>query len=309
MKSPTKMKNVTSKINLKLDSNLNPKSDCNSISGSNLALKLNLVSKLNLKTLLSFWFAGLWVLLLSLGLQANQITKVNGAKVLIQLSDLEVLAQDEVYAVDDEGKKKALLRIDRVRGDRVTADVIKGKVKVGFYIESKGVSSISSGSQAVSKNRMGILLGMAQNNMSVQIRSTSYELTGMGLLLSGYFDLAFTQNIFARGKAGIKQFTAAQNSAQASFDYLNLEGSLHYRLGSIFWLGAGGAFLFTLNKSSSVPGLDISASTNSYFSGQLGADFKLASGSVIPISFDYAMYPAGAGVSASSLMLRAGYGW
>lgn len=244
---------------------------------------------------------------------ANQISKVSGAKALIDISDLDLKSGQEVYAVDDKGKKKAILRIDKIRGERATANIIKGKAKSGFYIELKERVSSSSrssdygSSRATSDSRLGLLIGITQNAMAIKLSSASYNLSGSGMTVSGFWDIPLSEGIFARGKAGIKQFTSASGTSKANFQYLGLEGSLNFKLGSTFWLGGGGAFLFSLAKDSNVVGLDISASTNSFFFGGVGANLRLGRSAIIPISIDYAMYPSGTGVSASSLLLRAGY--
>lgn len=244
---------------------------------------------------------------------ANQITKVSGAKVLIQVTDLDVKSGQDVYALDESGKKKAILRIDKIRGDRATANIIKGKAKSGYYVEvkSKGGGGSARVDQdrdsSIKDSRLGLLLGITQNTMNVNLSSASYNLSGSAMVVAGFWDIPLSEGLFARGKVGVKQFSTQMGSIKAEFQYLGLEGSLNFKLGNTFWLGGGGAFLFSMSKSSNVPGLDVSAATNSFFFGGLGANFRLGRSSTIPVSLDYAMYPSGTGVSASAILIRAGY--
>lgn len=253
------------------------------------------------------------LLMFSEAIFANQISKVSGAKALIDVSDLDLKSGQEVYAVDEGGKKKALLRIDKIRGARATANIIKGKAKSGFYIEAKSAGSAGPKSSSYSRrrsstdSRLGLLMGLTQNTMSVKLSAATYNLAGSAFAVAGFWDIPLSEGMFARGKAGIKQFSTESGAIKAEFQYLGLEGSLNFKLGSTFWLGGGGAFLFSLAKASSVPGLDISAATNSFFFGGLGANLRIGESSVIPVSIDYAMYPSGTGVSASAILLRAGY--
>jgi hypothetical protein len=133
--------------------------------------------------------------------------------------------------------------------------------------------------------------------------------SGSSFALSGMIDLPISKSVSIRGKTGLNQYSVGQGSSTASFLYLGFEGGLNWNLSKSFWIGGGGAFLLTMSKSSNIVGLSANPSTNSFFFAGLGSNIAMGRGRYIPISIDYALFPGGAGISANSLILRAGYAW
>jgi hypothetical protein len=255
------------------------------------------------------WFI-VTLLLWSLGLWGQEIAKVKGQQVLIRGGDFS--EGEQLYVYNDSGKKAGLLEVTKVQGERIIAKILKGKAQPGWSVSAKEDSSKSKSSSSAGKpirKKWGVLGGLAQNQMSIKLAGTTTDYAGSSFHAMGFFDIPFSTNLVMRGKGGIYQFTVQKNSAGASFNYLGLEGSLQYYLGNSFWLGGGGAFLLTASKSSNIPGLDASSSTNSYFFGGVGFDWRLGKNTVLPLALDYAMFPGSSGVSASSMIIRAGYSW
>jgi hypothetical protein len=251
---------------------------------------------------------------LTLFADASQIDKVNGKKVFIMMSEETFKVGDKVYALGEDGKRKALLTITKVRGEKAQADVIKGKVKPGMSVTSGGGGGDKSSSKSkVSSERssgrkMGVIGGISQNSMTISTGGSSANYNGSSFALSGMLDIPISQVFTIRGKAGLNQFSVAQGSIGASFSYIGFEGGINWNINKSFWLGGGGAFLLTVSKSSNIPSLASSAATNSFFFLGAGSNISIGRNNYIPLSIDYALYPGG-GVTANSLILRAGYAW
>lgn len=253
------------------------------------------------------------LIFLTLFAEASQIEKVKGKKVLIGIDQETFEVGDKIFALDDNGKRKAALKIIKVQGSKAQATVEKGRVTPGMAVTlgggGRGSQSGAAGARKSSGKRMGIIGGLSQNTMTISAGGSSSSFSGMSFAVAGMVDLPLSQKITLRGKAGANQFSVAKDGVGAAFTYLGFEGGLNLNLTKSFWVGGGGAFLLTASKSSNIPGLDASASTNSFFFAGLGANISIGRNRYIPISFDYALYPGGAGVAANSLLIRAGYAW
>ena len=42
---------------------------------------------------------------------------------------------------------------------------------------------------------------------------------------------------------------------------------------------------------------------------EVGADFAMGGGAIMPVAFEYAIFPGSTTVKAQSMLLKAGYGW
>ena len=79
---------------------------------------------------------------------AQEIVQLKGTKALINLSGLEASAGTEFFAVDSGGKKRAILKVRQVKGDRAIADVIKGSAKTGQSVQVRGGAAAAAPSEA-----------------------------------------------------------------------------------------------------------------------------------------------------------------
>ncbi len=260
----------------------------------------------------SFIFLAIFMLP-TLGFSA-QIQKVSGKKVLILLEGDEFAVEDKVFAFNEAGKKKAILIITQVKGSKAIAKVLKGNPEVDMQVGGDDFSAEKSDRRSGSgrrknlKLKVGVIGGISNNSMSIKVTSVSATYSGMSFALSGFADYSLSSHLKIRGKGGLHQFTIEGQGSSASFSYLSFEGGLNYYLSPQFWLGGGASYLLAASKSSNISVLDSGASTNNLFFIGAGYDISLKQG-FIPISFEYGIFPEGAGVSASSILIRAGYGW
>ena len=286
---------------------------------------------------------------------AQEIIQLKGTKALINLSGTEAAAGTEFFALDSGGKKRALLKIRQVKGDRAIAEVIKGSAQTGQSLQVRGAAAAapaearvqdvpsedgaSSGGEDRAKRprgflgqflkrgtATGVLAGLAQNSMSLTGKGGGFteELTlaGNSFNVMGFYDYDLSKSFTIRTKVGIETFDvkgSAKNAAvcnnstacDVGFTYLSGEASAHFNFmtgKTRAWAGAGLAFLFAATKKSTVANLDTSTATNNMILLGGGADFSVGSGRFIPVSFEHGIFPAST-VKASSMLLRAGYGW
>lgn len=202
-------------------------------------------------------------------LLAQEVSQIKGSKVLLKMNGMLAEAGDEFYAIDNQGKKKAILKIRQVKGDKAIAEVIKGQAQAGFSIQSKSVSAskqTESNDESSSDNRKsqrasrprgfwgkilkrntqaGVLGGLSQNTMSLTAKSGSSSeditMTGMSYTLEGFYDMDLSPMFTARLKAGLVNFEAKSStsiaavcsnssSCDAKFGYLAGEASGHFNI-------------------------------------------------------------------------------
>ena len=289
-----------------------------------------------------------FLILVGLSVQAGDITQVKNGKALLNLDAGEGQVGSEFFAVDSAGKKKAILRIKQVKGNKAIADVLKGTAESGMTLKARaaGGATSSGGTGAATggddhaarpKGFMsgmlkhgtaaGFMAGMAQNTMSLTAKgsgiSEDISLAGNSFNIVGMYDYDLTSLFTLDIKAGLETFTTkgtAKNavvcnnstSCEVGFNYLSAEGNIHVNVvngKTRVWVSGGLAFLVAMSKNSTVSNLDTSNSTNQMLLLGLGADIGLSKGSFVPVSFEYGLFPGSTSVKATSMILRAGYGW
>ena len=275
------------------------------------------------------------VVLIPLVAIGAEVLQVKGSKVLLNIGGTDASPGSEFFALDGNGKKRAILRVKQVKGEKAIGELVKGKVEPGMSLKQKGSASASSDSGS-SNSRVqdvnepeerskrprgfmgsflkrgtgiGFMGGIAQNTMSLTAKNAG---------ISQDFSPVFT----VRGNGGIETFNASGTTSNSvlcggttcsvAFTYLAFEGHAHYNFmtgPTRAWVGAGFDFLLTASKSSSIANLDTSSATNQMMDVEVGADFGLGGGAVVPVAFEYAIFPGSTTVKASSMLLKAGYGW
>lgn len=270
------------------------------------------------------------------------ISKVNGKKALILLEGLSVSPGTELFALNAEQKRKAVIRITQVRGDKAIGDVTTGAAQPGMVLIMKGSSApapsvVPSYSDSGSRrdrdflNRRqftkgwGILGGMAMSNMGFTARNSistaDLALSGNSFNLKGIYDHSMSPSFTVRGATGLETLSVTGSSAGSAFcggsescslsiNYITFEGTAQYNLmnsGTRFWVGAGFAFLLAMSKNTNISTLEVAGTNQVMFFGT-GADIAIGKKNYIPITVEYGLYPF-AGVKLNGIYARAGYGW
>jgi len=323
---------------------------------NSLRFALSRINKTFLSLLLAQVLTGSWAL-------AAEISQIKGNKALLNIQAEEIQEGTDFYAVDSNGKKKAILHVTKVRGTKAIADILKGTAEPGQSLRPRPqqASSAAPGNAPTARSEptptkssdndpdrnarprgfwgtllhrgtaVGIMGGIAQDTMSLTGAATvnnvpytdSLSLKGNSYNLMGFYDMDMTPSWTIDLKGGVETFTANGSTSQTpvcsnstgcsvSFTYLSGEANLRYnylKAKTKAWVGLGGAFMLAVAKSSSVSNLNTNSATNQMILFGTGADFSLGHGSFIPVSFEYGMFPGSSTVTASTMVLRAGYGW
>jgi hypothetical protein len=276
----------------------------------------------------------------STGLFAAEVTKVKGTNALIDLKGDTAAPGDAFFSISSDGKRRGILQITKVKGDKAIGKITKGKVDVGMTLEhkaggggaaaptqakhKKGGKS-SDGGGGTSRSYWGGLVGYSRDTMSVQVNSFTNPGTVVGTAaLSGsafsamaMFDYELFPQIWFRGLGGLEGFSVSGSSicgagnaqaCNASIYYISMDflGRYVFSTGDIRpWLGGGLALMFPASKSATA--LDSASISNTsviQFGG--GVDWFVSPTMYIPISVEYGMLPKSNEVDATWIELRVG---
>ncbi|MFN7824821.1 MAG: outer membrane beta-barrel protein [Pseudobdellovibrionaceae bacterium] len=200
--------------------------------------------------------------------QAASVTQVKGTKILLELEDeQELTPNQEVFIIDENGKRIGLVKIRQVRGGKAIGEVTKGRAVVGGITQPRSnpgsaqkaaparsrnerSSDESEDTSVSSKKKLsgGFLLGYGSNSMSFTAQRTSPNVSanvnfkGTTIGLKGFADYHWSKSISFRAAASYEPFevkgTAQSGSTnicspdtpncKVSFTYLGLEGAAQY---------------------------------------------------------------------------------
>jgi hypothetical protein len=287
----------------------------------------------------------LFFLFLSSQAFAATVSQVKGNRLLVQLDGLEIAVDSEFFILTPEGKRVGLAKVKAVKGERAVADLLKGRAQIGFSVQVRSAAAgtakkASEGTDVKSNDRKGmavkskpknvggVLFGLANNSMSLtaQYGTTKSDLSmkDSGFLVKGFYDYSLTKDFVARLGAGLQMFSVkgstttnicengASTSCEVAFTYLAAEAVAQYYFsdGSFRpWGGLGYHFLIAATKKNNIPNLSSDTSTNQMISFGAGFDYWMSKDSFIPFSFHYGMFPGSSNVSASAMIIQAGYGF
>jgi outer membrane protein W len=274
---------------------------------------------------------------------AAQVTAVKGKRVLINLEGEPAITGDIFFLLDSGGKRKAVVKIVKVQGNRALAVLGKGAAQPGYtlkYRPKPGASktaqsnnatkstSETSSTAGTSQMYWGVIGGFSQNAMDVELKDTlgnargSASLSGSGYSLKGLFDYGLFDAIWFRGLFGIEQFNASgpancgdappySQTCTAEIMYLSLDlwGRYLFSQESFRpWLGGGFSMMFPLSESTTA--LNPSSVTNtSVMALGAGVDWFTSPTFFVPISVEYGLLPSSDTVSANTIAIRAGAGF
>lgn len=288
-----------------------------------------------------------WIfLLIALGLlfnsqsYAQSVSTVKGSKVLVELGSMDLNPGDRVFALDEEGRRKALLEILQSRDGKAVAKIVKGSPQVGYTLApAKKAPARASSRKAAppeetqsyvprkSGQAWGLTAAVMMNTMKISSydqggTSYSFDMTGTNFGVGGFYDYPLTREFFVRAHGTFEMFdvqkkypTAICNDLRttdcnANFMQLGAYGSLNYVFSPApyrFWAGGGGGVLLYASKESTV------VDTNKLFFNTVlmaatGIDFFSSNRTTFfPVAFEYQMIPSKE-AAVTSLVLRAGWG-
>jgi len=279
------------------------------------------------------------LLLLSPGAFAVEVLKVKGQKALIS-AEGDLVAAGQTYFAVEGGKKKALIQIVKLKGDKAIGKILKGNASPGMKMELQSGGGSETRASRPGRRResrdseprhsrayWGAIFGYAMDSMSVNIYSTGAsrnllgktDMTGSGFAAAALFDYEVFPQVWFRGTAGMEQFNTASNdtscgtanneACKANIMYLgaNLVGRYVFSNGKIRpWGGLGLTLLFPSSKTSTA--LDQSSiGTTNAITPQAGIDFFVSPTMYIPLSAEYGLMPDSTDVKAHWIAFRAGF--
>lgn len=264
----------------------------------------------------------LTLFLVSFQAHAAKITVVKNNKVLIDLEGDIINVGDRFFAINEDGKRKALLTIKQAKGNKALAVIEKGKASEGFVLEAYTEHS-GGGRHSKDNAAWGFSGGYSMNNMTVKPASTSVSMKGTSFNLLGFYQMTLDKNISVKVLGGYQTLVAngtadsaicnGSSDCSVNLTYLGFDALVRYsfykKKNLDIWAGAGLGFLFAVSKSSNI--LDTSKVTsNQALLASFGVDYPLnKKGHFIPVQFDYALFPNNSTSSASQMILSVGYGW
>jgi hypothetical protein len=240
-----------------------------------------------------------------------EISKVKDSQVLIV--DFEGNVGSEFYAIDGNGKKKAVIHIDKAKGGRAIGKITKGKAAVGYTLIARtgGGSSGGKGKKTGKPGAVaiGAIFGYSMDSMSVPVLSNTISLSGSGFSIKGAADITFSESIAVRLLAGYETFSAKNASWSTEISYVTLDALGRYLLmpQSTFslWLGAGMGFAIPFSKSTNVLQED-SIATSTLLYVATGFDLKAGKTMYFPVQVDYAMFLPASDVKTTIIAVRGG---
>ncbi len=242
-----------------------------------------------------------------------EVSKVKGSQVLIVDFDGSVGA--EYYAVDGNGKKKAIITVNKAKGGKAIGEITKGKAAVGYTLieRSKGSSagprrSSKSGGRRSAIN-IGVLGGFSMDSMEVPTTAGTQSMTGSGFSVKGAADYAFTPSLGIRLMGGYESFSVKNSTFETKINYVTIDALARYIFMPDFmfapWFGAGIGFAIPFSKTTNILQEDsIATSTLLYVAG--GFDFRLGGNWYIPFQVDYSMFLPASDVKTSIIGIRTG---
>lgn len=277
------------------------------------------------------------ILFVSLLTHAQTITNVKGSKVLLEIGSEDWGSGDQIYALDEQGKKRGLIQIRQIKGNKAVGEITKGSAAQGMVLKL-AKRSAGGGSQSMettssapirsmrTKGAWGFTASLMMNTMSISNfvqngQSYSFKMEGMNFGGGLFYDYPLTNKWFVRGHGTLEMFDVKKQAStpickagtstdcNASFMQLGGYGTFNYVFSPQpyrFWAGAGGGAMIYLSKESTV--LNTSKFFfNTVLMGAAGFDWFTSQKTFIPLTLEYQMIPdKEAGVS--SLVVRFGWG-
>mgnify|MGYP001561528125 CR=1 FL=1 len=261
---------------------------------------------------------------------AASISKITGDKIFVDFTEGEDIAPGGRFLVVIGGKKKAVIEILKVKGQKALAKLLKGKADVGgelTALAAGGKKSSSAGAPPVERKSRrstsgvfsdmtyGVLVGLDSATQEVTASGSSISMAGSGFSLKGYGDLPIAGSLGMTGRLGATQFSVKGSSGGVDYKtdilYATADLLLRYNFGDDGFVpyGTGGLGLhFPISKSSNVLDTQRVSATTVFFLGG-GFHYTMGETSFFTLGAEYGMFPPSNDVKTSMISLRAGLGW
>lgn len=264
-----------------------------------------------------------------------EIGKFNKKQAIVLLNGDSVEVGKSYFVIDPSSlKRKAKIQIDKITGDKAKATILKGKVEQGYQLalgsssdEDSSQDSTSGSSTSSLQSSWGIMGSYVMNSMSAKRTSggatATTSMSGSTFGLSAFYNFAFSKNLSLKFSGAYDPLTVTGSIASppgctsgtncdANITYLSGYGHANYYIstGSKYrpQVGIGLGFLFPMSKSSTALNTD-KISMNQVINLALGLDIRMGKGEYLPIAFEYNYFSPSDTVSATMMILKAGWAW
>ncbi len=280
----------------------------------------------------------------SLSAKAATLTKVKGDRVLIDLQgEASQYTEGGRYLVMIDGKKKAVVEVSKIKGQKALGKVLKGTALENGTLAplpGAGASSSKQASKAPSASVRSSRISSRRHRRGGSFTTISYgvmagygltaqdvtatkngitetiSMTGNSLSFKGFADLPISGGFGAIARAGFENFGvkgASPNLGNVETNILYLDADLMARYQ--FLEGAfhpfpmvGIGLHYPLSKSSGVLDVQHISATTIFFIGG-GFNYSLSDSFYIHAVAEYGLFPPSNDVKTSLIALRAGVGW
>ena len=278
--------------------------------------------------------------LISVTAEAALVTKVSGEQVLIDLQGDASYTEGARYLLMVGDKKRAVVEISKIKGDRAIGKVLKGTAQVSGTLaplpgSSGNVASTAKStphspraSSSARRSRRGSLsaltfggvIGYGATSQTVAVTKNSVSetvaMTGSSLSFKGFADLPVSGDFGLIGRVGLENFGVAGSTTnlgavETKILYLSADLLLRYQfpLGNFRpfpLLGMG--LHYPLSKSSGVLDVQRISATTIFFLGG-GFNYNLSDALYLHGTLEYGLFPPSNDVKTSLIEGRIGVGF
>lgn len=246
--------------------------------------------------------------------QAATITKVKGKKVMVNTEGDDISSGDKLFAVDSNGKKKAIIKITKVKGEKALGEVTKGKAAPNMALvkgKSRGEKSAADddggGNLAV-----GAMLGYGIDSMTVKSAIGDFDTTGSSFGFDAVVDYKLVPGFYLRGNIGYESFGTeggilpggATGVVDITFLKTGLMGQYAFMdTATQIWAGVGFNFYSAMSSTSNLLE-DVGGSGALCIAG--GINIPMTSSMFVPIQAEYNMFMGQEEADISIIAIRAG---
>lgn len=267
--------------------------------------------------------------------EAARVARVKGKQVIVQLEPSDKIASgDRLFAVVN-GKRRAIIQITRVKGNRALGRVIKGRATVNATIEARSGEKKSQAASPSSRPAdtgsssgsffdgltYGLLAGMSLDSQTVKwtpagsAASESISMSGTGFSLKGFGDIPIADAFGIIARLGLEQFnvqgTTTLGEKTTEITYATADLLARYRLmeGSFVPYVMGGLGLhFPLAKASGTLEVSRISATTVFFAGG-GVNYDLSETMHVTAVAEYGLFPPSNDVTTNFIAIRGGVGF
>jgi hypothetical protein len=272
--------------------------------------------------------------------EAATVTKVKNDSVAISLESENEIEENKLYLVMVGGKKKAVVKVTKVRGQKALGKVLKGQAVMNGTLQlfeknsAKNADSKKSKSSSLAKANtetqpkakryrrrrfntdnitFGLLVGLGNDTQTITNTSTnnSEALSGNGTSAKAFVDMPLAGSTGAIARVGIEKFNASSSNFSTEIQFTTVDLLLRYNLIEAqftpFIQGGLGVFIPGDVTTNAIDEANIGPTT--VILGGLGFNYYFDEFMYVQAHGEYSMFPPSESVFTSIIAARLGVGF